>query len=318
LTPTPQVTTAIRWFEDTQIKPDGHAPADFLTRYDPDQMPEWSSSRELMNVYMVRNTHYQDHLDALSDLELERIGKIYNYHKVQIAINDASAWYAHYESGGAEPNFQESIDMIQRLLDAGWDVNYVLLDRVLSKYKLDPQGQPIPYDMVFRIADAVSYAQQVIGAFPDLELGIICALPTNNYGYPTGWKVPYQDLKDALTLVGYTWDVYLLDMPFSKVPSGDYAFFNRIQNFINNTIGAQFGMYVTDTQGGMNSSTLFRKNVLNGMNNYMDENPQPDYCVLGSWFYHPQNMLPEAPVLTNPTLFGIFRELEMLLDHNGL
>lgn len=301
-----------RWFEDNNLAANGGVPPDFESRFYEPALSAWTNSLATMDVYYLRYATYRDWLKTNAVLKA-RMAEVFNEYGIKVALDDTRATWAHALNNYETPSYQASINVLQDLTDYGWSLCAVGLQSVLSK-----PWSGGDYAMSWRILDIVEYIMQVKPHFPDLEYGVIDALPVKGLEY----KSHYTDLKNAVEAEGYTLDFIHQDFPV------DYALENKngvtfqtmveVERFVRNEIGCRPGLFLTSSDGGKASDEAFRSDVVEGLDAYLAAGGGARHACLSAWFPYPVYSTPDevdSSVNTNgATMLGTFLLADGIID----
>ncbi len=302
------------WYEDNNMGVNGGAPPDFSSRFEPDNIASWQTSLETMEVYYLRYATYRDFLKTNSALKT-RMAEVFSEYGIRVALDDTAATWAHLLNDYSTPSYQRSIDVLQDLTGHGWDLCAVGLQSVLSK----PRSDGTAYAMEWRILDVVEYIRQVKPEFPQLEYGVIDALPAKQMEY----KSHYTTLKAAVENAGYTLDFIEQDFPidFGLIDNSRFKDMVVAECFVRTVLGCRAGLYLTSSRGGQTSDELFRSDVISGLDQYLTGGGAPDRITLAAWYEHPVYSAPDetdSTVNTNgSTMLGTFLLLEEEIKEHG-
>jgi len=305
--------TTQRWFEDSNLGDSGGIPPDFFTRLDIYMIPSWETSLEAMDVYYMRYATYRNWLKTNSEAKT-RMAEVFNQYGIKVALDDTGATWAHAKNNYNTPNYQASINALQDLTDHGWNMCAVGLQSILAKPWRDG-----PYDMKWRILDIVEYIKQVKPHFPDLEYGVIDALPAKGLEY----KSHYIALKNALAAEGLTLDFIEQDFPIDFAITGSRTYEEMVdaEHFVRHAMDWKAGLYLTSQRGGTTSDELWRSDVISGLEQYLASGAAPERITLAAWYPHPVYTAPDEPDDSiNPngaTMLGTFRLMDGKLDKYG-
>ncbi|VGO14038.1 hypothetical protein PDESU_02595 [Pontiella desulfatans] len=301
------------WFEDSNMGTNGGIPPDFFSRYDAANVASWTNSLETMEVYYLRYATYRDWLKTNSVMKT-RMAEVFNQYGIKVALDDTEATWGHAKYNYNTPSYQKSIDALQDLEHHGWNLCAVGMQSVLSKPWRDG-----PYDMSWRILDIVEYIKQVKPHFPDLEYGVIDAMPAKGWEY----KSHYSALKNAVEEAGYTLDFIEQDFPidFAITGSRTYEEMVEAEHFARFALGWKSGLYLTSSRGGQTSDELWRSDVIFGLDQYLVAGAAPERITLAAWYPHPVYTAPdETDPALNPngsTMLGTFLLMDEKLSEHG-
>jgi hypothetical protein len=301
------------WFEDSNLGTNGGIPPDFESRFYEPQLSTWTNALETMEVYYLRYATYRDHLADNSELKT-RMAEVFNAYGMKVALDDTEPTWGHAKNDYNTPNYQNSINALQDLENHGWNLCAVGMQSVLSKPWSGGE-----YDMSWRILDVVEYIKQVKPHFPDLEFGVIDALPVKGLEY----KSHYADLKNAVEAEGYTVDFFEQDFPIDKVLTGERTHEEMIdaERFARHALGCKSGLFLTSSRGGDASDELWRSDVISGLDQYLASGAAPERITLAAWYPHPVYTAPdETDPTLNPngsTMLGTFLLMDEKVDEFG-
>lgn len=301
------------WFEDSNLGSNGGIPPDFFSRYDAANVPSWTNSLETMEVYYLRYATYRDWLKTNSVMKT-RMAEVFNQYGIKVALDDTEPTWGHAKYNYNTPNYQKSIDALQDLENHGWNLCAVGMQSVLSKPWRDG-----PYDMSWRILDIVEYIKQVKPHFPDLEYGVIDAMPAKGWEY----KSHYSALKNAVEDAGLTLDFIEQDFPidFAITGSRTYEEMVEAEHFARFALGWKSGLYLTSSRGGQTSDELWRSDVISGLDQYLVAGAAPERITLAAWYPHPVYTAPDEtdPALNSngSTMLGTFLLMDEKLAEHG-
>jgi hypothetical protein len=301
------------WFEDSNLGTNGGIPPDFSSRFEAIHVPSWSNSLETMEVYYLRYATYRDHLVSNSELKT-RMADVFNAYGIKVALDDTEPTWGHAKAGFSTPDYQDSIDALQDLENHGWNLCAVGMQSVLSK-----PWSGGDYDMSWRILDVVEYIKQVKPHFPDLEYGVIDALPVKGLEY----KSHYADLKNAVEAEGYTLDFFEQDFPIDKLLTGERTYEEIVdaERFARHALGCKSGLFLTSSRGGEASDELWRSDVISGLDQYLLNGAAPERITLSAWTPYPVYTAPDEPDpavnINGSTMLGTFVLMDGRLTEYG-
>ncbi|WP_136077229.1 hypothetical protein [Pontiella desulfatans] len=301
------------WFEDSNLGTNGGIPPDFESRFYEPQLSTWTNALETMEVYYLRYATYRDHLADNVELKT-RMAEVFNAYGIKVALDDTEPTWGHAKYNYNTPNYQNSINALQDLENHGWNLCAVGMQSVLSK-----PWSGGDYAMSWRILDVVEYIKQVKPHFPDLEYGVIDALPVKGLEY----KSHYADLKNAVEAEGYTLDFFEQDFPIDKVLTGERTHEEMIdaERFARHALGCKSGLFLTSSRGGNDSDELWRSDVISGLDQHIFNGAAPERITLAAWYPHPVYTAPdETDPLLNPngsTMLGTLILMEEKVRETG-
>ena len=268
----------------------GGMPPDFKEKfYQPDT---WTQAREAIDVYYVRASTLLNSANGLDDSFLKDFFvPVLEESNVRIAIDAGGATFLNAQPPTDTTPITRELALIEKLRAMGGQVRYIALQSVLSK-PLQRKGQVVEYPMQQRIQDVVEYAKTVREQLPDVELGIIDALPSKGQDY----QGPYSQLTDALG-DSLKLDFIHLDCPYELPQEGakiTWEQIKEVESFVKRDIEARFGLISTSRTGGETSDETWNDNVLDVPRQYAKANDHPDEYVIMSWFSHPSSSIPES------------------------
>jgi hypothetical protein len=279
------------WYEDNNMGTAGGMPPDFKEKF---YQPEaWTRAREAIDVYYIRASTLLKPENSLDDSFLENsFVPVLEESNVEIALDAGGANFLRSPRSSGGGRITREIALIEKLEAIGGRVGYVALQSVLSK-PLWIKGQVVDYPMQQRIHDVVEYAKIARERLPDVEIGIIDALPTKGRDY----RDPYGQLAAALGEDGLELDFIHLDCPYEHPQQGvriTWEVVKEVESFVKQEIGARFGLICTSRTGGEESDEAWNDNVLDVPRQYAKVNGNPDEYVIMSWFPHPGYSIPES------------------------
>ncbi|MCA1718817.1 MAG: hypothetical protein LC781_18990, partial [Actinobacteria bacterium] len=299
------------WYEDNNMGMAGGMPPDFKEKfYRPDL---WAGAREAIDVYYVRATTLLNPENDLDDSFLERnFVPVLEESGVEIALDAVGANFLRARPTPADERIEREVSLVEKLETMGGRVGYVALQSVLSK-PLREEGRVVEYPMQQRIEDVVEYAKTARERLPDVEVGIIDALPTKGLDY----REPYGRLVAALSEEDLELSFVHLDCPYEHPQEGAKITWEGVkeaESFVKEEIGARFGFICTSRTGGEASDEAWNDNVLDAPRQYASVDGSPDEYVVMSWFPHPGSTIPESAESDRfpdtKTLLSFARELE--------
>ncbi len=278
------------WYEDNNTGTAGGMPPDFKEKfYRPDL---WAQAREAIDVYYIRATTLLNAENGLDDPFLENhFVPVLEESNVEIALDAGGASFLRARPAGTT-RIEREIALIEKLKAMGGRVGYIALQSVLSK-PLREKGRVVEYPMQQRLEDVVEYSKVARERLPDVEVGIIDALPTKGLEY----RDPYGRLAAALEDEGLGLDFVHLDCPYEHPQEGAKITWDgvkEVESFVREDIGARFGFVCTSRTGGETSDQAWNDNVLDSLRRYVEANGLPDEYVIMSWFPHPSSSIPES------------------------
>lgn len=279
------------WYEDNNVGTAGGMPPDFKEKF---YQPEaWARAREAIDVYYIRASTLLKPENGLDNSFLENsFVPVLEESNVEIALDAVGANFLRSPRSSGGGRITREIALIEKLEAMGGRVVYIALQSVLSK-PLRIKGQVVEYPMQQRIQDVVEYAKMVRERLPDMEIGIIDALPTKGWDY----RDPYSQLAAALGEDGLELDFIHLDCPYEHPQQGvkiTWKGVKEAESFVKQEIGARFGLICTSRTGGEESDKAWNDNVLDVPRQYAKANGNPDEYVIMSWFPHPGYTIPES------------------------
>ena len=299
------------WYEDNNMGMAGGMPPDFKEKfYRPDL---WADAREAIDVYYVRATTLLNPENDLDDSFLERnFVPVLEESGVEIALDAVGANFLRARPAPADERIEREVSQLEKLEAMGGRVGYVALQSVLSK-PLREEGRVVEYPMQQRIEDVVEYAKTARERLPDVEIGIIDALPTKGLDY----REPYGRLAVALAEEDLELNFVHLDCPYEHPQEGakiTWEGVKEVEAFVKGEVGARFGFICTSCTGGEVSDEAWNDNVLDAPRQYASVDGSPDEYVVMSWFPHPGSTIPESAETgrfpDTKTLLSFARELE--------
>jgi len=308
------VMSANIWYEDNNLGEPGGMMQDFKEKF---QKPEtFSQATRYINVYMVRPTNLSD----LDDLFITKYLLPYlTNNNIKLAINAGGATWMKRKNRGKV--FDSEMTLLKRLKGLGVEVGYISLQSVLSK-PLKTDGQKDSYPLSDRIDDVIAYTKAACAVYPQVQIGIIDALPSHAEEY----REPYRLLRDAMTKESIPLSYIHLDMPF-ELPKEQrdgitWQKIREVERYVEETLGLKFGLITTSAKGGKMSSKAFHERVMAALDCYAGADGSPAEFIIASWFPYPQKAIPETasgsdyPAMRTVLEFG--RELKRIENGGAL
>ncbi len=266
------------WYEENNVRHAGGYPPDFHEMF---LKPEkWENLRKIIDVYYIRGNTLKNIIRKYGeDFIRDHFVKVLNKDKINIAIDNLSQW---------ENNIR-----ILRKYNA--NVTHIALQSILSKYSINRRkyaGFESDQEIQKRMKLAVEQVVEIKKAYPDIQVGIIDAMPTKRREY----KKPYSMVVSELKKKGYPLDFIHLDCPMDECESGRFSWegAKEVENFVRLKLGLDFGFICSSSiGGGMKSDREFYKNVMKIPEKYILDRGQPDHIIIMSWFPHPAMALPD-------------------------
>jgi len=255
------------WYEDSNLRKAGGYPDDFQYMFEnPDS---WAELRSKLSVYCIRGNTLKNVVKDLGEEWVrEHFCGVLKREKLPVAIDNPT-----------------SLPSIRLLQDGGVVVSHIALQSVLSKfekYKLTSDERNA--EITRRIDQAVRRLVELRQQFPDSKIGIIDALPAK--GLPYAW--PYAELKKKSTAAGAALQFVHVDAPYSKIEQViKWKNVEQIKKTISDDLDLEFGVIVTDNEGGMRSNRSFHDQVMLMAEKY-PRAAFPDYFIMMSWYDHPK------------------------------
>jgi hypothetical protein len=312
----PILKSGERWYEDNNLGVNGSVPLDFISRM---SIPDaWKDARDIMDVYYLRSATYTKYLKD-NNSALKELARLLNKHNIVMALDDTAATWAHSPIKNKDTTFQASIRMINHLKLSGFDVRYIGLQSVLSKPLRDKHGEIIIYNMEERYKDVSAYLDVIKSQFPELEIGIIDALPA--HVSQAQYQQDYQELVSYLTAKNLHIDYIHLDVPMNVIKNGVNNLNSQslvsARDYIKNNMKLKFGLILTDQKGGVSGSELFLNNVIEGLDNFIKAGGNADAYVLSAWYPYPNYTVPDSLLQSDITALSIFRHIDQRLNFFG-
>ncbi len=279
------LSAPLLWYEDNNLGRAGGAPPDFIEKFH--HLETFREASRHIRVYMIRANVLNKVDDAFLTTLLDPYLRKYN---IKLAIDAPGATWA--QAPGRDRGFKMNIQLLERLKRLGMNVHYISLQSVLSK-PLVRGGKTIDYSLSKRIEDVVSFAKAVRPIYPRAEIGIIDALPSHGRDY----RVPYRQLRDAMSGEGLSLSYIHVDMPFEipweRLGGVTWQKLREVERYVEEQLGLQFGFFTTSQAGGNISSEAFHERVMAAFECYSGVMGSPRDWVIASWFSHPRKTIPE-------------------------
>jgi hypothetical protein len=261
----------------------------FTTRGD-----EWTEARGFIDVWVVRMSSLLGNDAPLRDAFLEEsfLPRLRAW-GIALAVNVTGA--THAQCADHPARLRTEVAATQRLLDLGAHISFLSLQSPLSKVSgsCPAYGKETGYDL--RIADVVRYVASMTEHFPDIEIGLVDAMPAKGWAY---WDV-YPRLLDALTARGLKLAFIHLDFPMESASPG-WVNVREVEDFVRGELGVPFGLLYISKDGGATSNVAFRDSALAAYRAYRAAGGRPDHLELTSWYAFPTSTLPEDDEATAP------------------
>jgi len=301
------------WYEDNNLGKGGVSmPTDFVEKF---RQPEsFSEATKYIRVYMVR----AQVMEAMDDQFLTTSFNQYlKGNSIKLAIDAGGATWA--QAGARGKVATNELGLLKRLQGLGVKVDYISLQSVLSK-PLIKDGEERDYPMSMRIEDIVKYSKAIRAIYPQVEIGIIDALPSHGKDY----QQPYRQLKNALTREGIELSYIHLDMPFELIKEQHHGItwqrVREVERYVEDELRVKFGLLATSSKGGHNSSKAYHHAVMAALMCYSGADGTPHDFIIASWFSYPEKTIPETatgddyPTMRTVKEFG--RQLDRI-EKNG-
>lgn len=297
------------WYEDNNLGKSNGMPLDFAEKF---RHPEtFSQASRYLHVYMVRAYV----LVGMDDEFLVNLLHPYlGRNHIKLAIDATGATWA--QAPGRQKIAPEEIRLLERLKRLGIQVDYISLQSVLSK-PLVLGGVTVDYPLSKRIEDVVAYAKAARAIYPQVQIGIIDALPSHGEDY----RKPYLMLRDALAQEAIPLSYIHLDMPFD-IPREQWHGITwqqarAVESYVEDDLGLRFGFITTSNKGGSISGKVFHDRVLAAQKCYVGAGGSPGDFIIASWFPYPQTTIPESATGDDYPAMRTVVEFGRQLDHMG-
>ena len=294
------------WYEDNNLGKGGGMPTDFVEKF---RQPEsFSQATKYIRVYMVR----AQVMEAMDDQFLKTSFNQYlKNNNVKLAIDAGGATWAQGKGRGKVA--ANELGLLERLQGLGVKVDYMSLQSVLSKpFKAD--GQKVDYPMSMRIEGIVKYSKAVRAIYPQVEIGIIDALPSHGKEY----QQPYRQLKNALTREGLELSYVHLDMPFELIKEQKHGItwqrVREVERYVEDELRVKFGLLATSRKGGHSSSKAYHHSVMAALMCYAGVDGTPHDFIIASWFPYPEKTIPETATGDDYPTMRTVKEFGQQLD----
>jgi hypothetical protein len=274
------------WFEDSNLGGSGGIVGDFVEKFH--QPESFDEASQYIDVYLIRgNVLSQMDDQFFTDLLFPYLQE----HGIALALNVGGATRTQAGERGGRV-VQREMELFRRIKQLGGEVGFVSLQSALSK-PVKRNGKKVDYSVDKRLEDVVSYAKAVREIFPNAQIGLIDALPSHGKDYEDS----YRAVADALAREGVSLAYIHLDMPMELVMRRgrlSWADVREVERFVEEGLGASFGLFTTSRKGGNTSSSMFRRRVMTAMECYLGfAGGTPDDLILASWFRYPDKTIPE-------------------------
>ena len=305
------VSAADIWYEDNNMAIAGGIPKDFKDKFnDPDT---WGEARKYIKVYFLRVNMFTPGNNLTDDFVKGRMLPLLRESNIHIGLDALGGTMMAREL--RRKAFEMEIALIEKLNQMGGTVEYVSLQSLLSK-TIDEDGKEAVYPIEQRISDAITYASVLKKKFPWIKVGIIDALPSHGREY----KGPYARLAKAFSDNGLKLAYVDLDLPYELVKDRlsnlRWSKIKEVELFVQNQLGARFGLICTSRNGGYNSDRAFHMHALAEMSEYMNSGGNPDHFTIMSWFPHPAYTVPDTSSGNHYPVMRTILEFGRLLDQS--
>lgn len=279
------------WYEDNNMAVGAGMTPDFKEQFErPDT---WEKARRYIDVYFVRaNTLAAKKNDLNEEFLRKHFIPVLKKSGIPIALDvQGATWMS--ASGKQSVGVEREINLIRTLKKHGGDVRYLSLQSVLSK-PLKVGGEVKAYSMKQRYKDIQLYMTLVKREFPDIEIGIVDALPSHGKDY----RNAYKGLKDHLVKAGLALDHITLDIPCeipdTKRNSISWQKVKDVEEYVQKEIGCSFGLVCTSRVAGYRSDEAYHRAVLSALASHAKTGGRPDRYLIMSWFPHPKTSIPDS------------------------
>ena len=304
-----------RWYQDSNLGVSGELPLDFFSRMS--ELGTWKDARNTMSVYFLRVNSYHKHLRGNHAL-LNELATLFNDHNIVLAIDETAPTWAHSDVYQKDLSYKRSIETIKELKDYGFRIKYISLQSVLSK-PLRVNSEIIGYPISSRFKDVSSYLQALKPIYPELNFGLIDALPS--HVSEEDYKKVYSELVAYLQELELEIDFIHADVPMNLLRNNlnnlSYSSVKTLQTFVQQDLNLKFGFFITDMVGGNQSSDAFKANILHGLENILKGDIEADMYVFSSWFDYPNYTEPDNLTESPATGFSTFTAVDALLNQYG-
>ena len=230
---------------------------------------------------------------------------------IKLAINAGGATWA--QAGARGKVATNELGLLKRLQGLGVKVDYMSLQSVLSK-PLKADGQKVDYPMSMRIEGIVKYSKAVRAIYPQVEIGIIDALPSHGKDY----QQPYLQLQKALTQEGLELSYIHLDMPFEVIKEQQHGItwqrVRDVERYVEDELRVKFGLLATSSKGGHSSSKAYHHSVMAELMCYSWADGTPHDFIIASWFPYPEKTIPETATGDDYPTMRTVKEFGQQLD----
>lgn len=307
--------TSLRWYEDNNLGVHGDVPLDFHSRM---ATPEdWEQALKIMDVFYLRSATYKNHMSSNPAL-VQELALLLDKYNISLAIDEVAATWAHSGKANRDTEFTETLTMLDDLTQAGFSIRYISLQSVLSKPLQNSDGDIVDYPYEKRYLDISGYISKISELYPDIEFGIMDALPAKVT--KPEYESVYQGLFDYLAEKNLHLDYLHLDFPINLInQEGNQLTINtvkQVRQFVTDTFNWRFGWIVTDRDGGINDPSGFAQAIDEGLSAYLNIGGEADDYILSAWFPYPQFTIPDEYSSAMPA-FATFRMMDQILNVAG-
>ncbi len=307
--------TPLRWYEDNNLGIAGEVPLDFSTRMA--SIEDWEQTLKIMDVFYLRSASFQKYLSS-NPVFSQELASLLAQYNIVLAIDDTAATWAHSGQNNRDLEFTASLKMLDDLTNAGFNIRYISLQSVLSKPLRNSNKEIVDYPYEKRYLDISSYITKISDRYPNIEFGIMDALPAKTSKLE--YESVYQGLFDHLAASNLHLDHLHLDLPINVInQNGNNITTNtvkQVRQFVTETFNWRFGWIVTDRTGGTSDSASFAQAISKGLSSYLNIGGKADDYILSAWFPYPQFTIPDEYSSAMPA-FATFRMMDQILNVSG-
>jgi len=317
------------WMEDNNGGNAGGLPADFVRRFE--DPVTWQVALRTIDTFYVRESSLRNTQNLISQEVLQnKIAPVLNAAQTNVAIDSGAATFLNRRSReqamSVDVLLSSHFQWLDLMIQAGLRVKTISLQSVLSK-TVTGDREWADYSISDRISDVIEYSARLKSRFPNIQVGIIDALPTHK----RNWTSIYDQLSASMRQRGLSLDHIHLDMPvdyINTIQRFSWQDVFNIQQYVKQEVGAKFGLMLTSRNGGGISNEKWATESIQGLFDYQtmirqlgNPNDQPDRIIISSWYEFPDRSVPELmplPVTSNVAAYRIRSTNQVVVQSTNL
>ena len=241
------------WYEDYKLHVSGAYLDDCSEMWrNPDT---WSETRSKINTHVILGSTLNIFIDSHGESFLtDTLSKVLVDDDINLAIH------------GAPDNIEYLYNL---LLDAGVNVTHIALQNELTETINGVSPKFEPY-LSRRVTSLVSKVASLRAFAPSVKYGIIDSRPSKGWD----WRNAYASAANRANL-----DFIILDCPYGyivKENTINYSDISVVENFVQNIIGLEYGLMISDNIGSGESLENIEEYARNSIT------MTPDYFIVSS------------------------------------